>query len=202
VRNPVRVEWADCEFRRIGDVRRSKDKNMKGKDFMNAATNAKRDILQQLLEILAETRSAYCVIGGLAVNAYAEPVVSLDLDIVVATDKVDKVEAAAKARGLKVERFEHSLNLTSLKSDLRIQLQTDARYQEFLARSAEKDILGYRLWVASLDDVLQGKVWAYSDPSRRKSKRQKDLADIMRLVEAHPALENQLPPIIRRLLQE
>jgi hypothetical protein len=175
---------------------------MKGKDFMNAATNAKRDILQQLLEILAETRSAYCVIGGLAVNAYAEPVVSLDLDIVVATDKVDKVEAAAKARGLKVERFEHSLNLTSQKSDLRIQLQTDARYQEFLARSVERDVLGYRLRVASLDDVLQGKVWAYSDPSWRKSKRQKDLADIMRLVEAHPALENQLPPIIRRLLQE
>jgi hypothetical protein len=66
----------------------------------------------------------------------------------------------------------------------------------------ERDVLGYRLRVASLDDVLQGKVWAYSDPSWRKSKRQKDLADIMRLVEAHPALENQLPPIIRRLLQE
>jgi hypothetical protein len=32
--------------------------------------------------------------------------------------------------------------------------------------------------VAALEDVLQDKVWAYLDESRRKSKRQKDLADI------------------------
>jgi len=175
---------------------------MTGKTFMNGVANGEVDILQQVLDILTETRSDYCVVGGLAVNAYAAPLVSLDLDIVVATEKVDAVAATANAQGLKVERFEHSVNLASQKSDLRIQLQTDARYQEFLARSAEKDVLGYRLRVASLDDVLQGKVWAYSDPSRRKSKRQKDLADIMRLVEAHPPLEAQLPPSIRQRLQE
>jgi len=169
---------------------------------MNAVANGEEDILQQLLEILAETGAMYCVVGGLAVNAYAEPVVSLDLDIIVAADKVDQVGAAAKAKGLKVERFENSVNLSSPKSDLRIQLQTDVRYQEFLCRAAEKEVLGYPLKVASAADVLQGKVWAYLDKSRRRSKRQKDLADIMRLVEAHPALENRLPPSIRRLLQE
>lgn len=175
---------------------------MNGKTFMNAVANGDTDILQQMLEILAETSSAYCVIGGLAVNAYAEPVVSLDLDIVVAAGKVDKVGAAARAGGLKVEKFEHSLNLTSEKSDLRIQLQTDVRYQEFLPRAVEKEILGYRLRVASVADVLQGKLWAYLDKSRRRSKRQKDLADIMRLVEAHPTLENQLPPSIRQQLKD
>jgi hypothetical protein len=36
-------------------------------------------------------------------------------------------------------------------------------------------------------------VWAYSDEARRKSKRQKDLSDIMRLVETHPELRSQLP---------
>ncbi len=175
---------------------------MTGKKFMNGVANGETDILQQLLEILAETRSEYCVVGGLAVNAYAEPVVSLDLDIIVAADKVDQVAAAAKARGLKVEKFEHSLNLTSQKSDLRIQLQTDIRYQEFLSRSIEKEILGYSLRVASVTDVLQGKVWAYLDKSRRRSKRQKDLADIMRLVEAQPTLESQLPANIRQELKE
>lgn len=175
---------------------------MTGKEFMNAVGNGETDILEQLLEILAETGSAYCVIGGLAVNAYAEPVVSLDLDIIVAADKVDAVAAAAKARGLKVEKFEHSLNLTSEESDLRIQLQMDVRYQEFLARAVEKEVLGYRLRVASVGDVLQGKVWAYQDKSRRRSKRQKDLADIMRLVEAHPTLEDQLPPSIRQQLKD
>lgn len=176
--------------------------NMIGKAFINSVANGETDILQRLLEILAETRSAYCVIGGLAVNAYAEPVVSLDLDVIVAADKVEAVSAAAEARGLKVEQFEHSINLTSEESDLRIQLQTDPRYQEFISRSVEKDVLGYRLRVASVTDVLQGKVWAYLDESRRRSKRQKDLADIMRLVEADPPLETQLPPNIRQLLHE
>ena len=175
---------------------------MIGKAFMNSVANGETDILQQSLEILAETRSAYCVIGGLAVNAYAEPVVSLDLDVIVAADKVEAVSAAAKAKGLKAEQFEHRVNLTSEKSDLRIQLQTDPRYQEFLSRSIEKDVLGYPLRVASVTDVLQGKVWAYLDKSRRKSKRQKDLADIMRLVEAHPTLESQLPPSIYQEFKE
>jgi hypothetical protein len=175
---------------------------MTGKKFINAVANGETDILQLLLDILAETRSAYCVIGGLAVNAYAEPVVSLDLDVIVAADKVDAVGAAAKTRGLKVEKFEHSLNLSSPKSDLRIQLQTDVRYQEFLSRAVEKEVLGYRLRVAAVADVLQGKLWAYLDKSRRRSKRLKDLADILRLVEAHPTLESQLPPSIRGELNE
>jgi len=55
--------------------------------------------------------------------------------------------------------------------------------------------------VASLEDVLQGKIWAYLDEDRRKSKRQKDLADIARLVEAFPCLAERLPEEIRKILQ-
>ncbi|MFQ5684925.1 MAG: nucleotidyl transferase AbiEii/AbiGii toxin family protein [Candidatus Binatia bacterium] len=102
---------------------------------------------------------------------------------------------------MKIEHFEHSVNLTVLKSDLRVQLQTDPRYQSFIQRATQKETLGYRMNVASLEDVLQGKVWAYSDEQHRKSKRQKDLADIMRLVEAYPSLENQLPENVREALK-
>ena len=175
---------------------------MKGKTFVNAVANGEVDILQLMLDILADTGSSYCVIGGLAVNAYAEPVVSLDLDIVVAADDVDKLCEAAEFRGLKIQKFEHSVNFKSPKSDLRIQLQTDPRYQEFIARSIEREILGYRMRAASMKDVLQGKIWAYMDKSRRKSKRQKDLADIMRLVEVNPTLVDRLPPGIRGELEE
>jgi len=174
---------------------------MMGKTFLNAVANGKVDILQVFLEILVETDAQYCVVGGLAVNAYAEPVVSLDLDIVVISGNIDKVCKMAEAKGLKIGRFENSINLTSPKSDLRIQLQTDARYQPFIDRARQKDILGYRMNVASLEDVLQGKIWAYSDEQRRKSKKQKDLADIMRLVEVHPDLEGRLPPSLRHLLK-
>ena len=171
---------------------------MTGKTFMNAVAKGKTDILQAFLEVLEVTRSPYCVIGGLAVNAYVEPVVSLDLDIIVAIDEIDKVCKVAKGRGLKAKTFEHSVNLTSPKSDLRIQLQTDRRYQEFISRSKTKRILGYRMKVAVLEDVLQGKIWAYLDEQRRKSKRQKDLADIMRILEAYPELKKRIPSEIRR----
>ena len=49
------------------------------------------------------------------------------------------------------------------------------------------------MFIANLEDVLQGKIWAWSDGKRRQSKRQKDLADIMRLVEAYPSLKTGLP---------
>ena len=173
---------------------------MTGKDFMNAVANGKSDIVQILLDVLAELDVAYCVIGGLGVNAYVEPVVSLDLDVVIATDDIEKVCDAVE-KEFSVERFSHSINLTSSQSDLRIQLQTDPRYQGFIRNASVREVLGYQMRVATLEEVLQGKIWAYSDEQRRMSKRQKDLADILRLVEAYPVLEEKLPASVREMLR-
>ena len=170
---------------------------MTGKEFINSLANGKSDIIQMLLDILEDTHAQYCLIGGLAVNAYVEPVVSLDLDIVAAVGNVEAICSNALKGGLRVERFEHSVNISSQDSDLRIQLQTDPRYQEFIGRAETRKVLGYKMKVANLEDVLQGKVWAYMDKERRRSKRQKDLADILRMIEAHPKLEAQLPQSLR-----
>jgi hypothetical protein len=175
---------------------------MTGKEFLNGITHSRRDIVEVLLDLLKKTDSRYCVIGGLAVNAYAEPVVSLDLDLVVVADHIESLRAAAEAEKMKVETFEHSVNLSAKDSDLRIQIQTDPRYQEFLTHAQQSNVLGHNMSVASLQDVLRGKTWAYSDDTRRKSKRQKDLADILRLVETHPELARELPPHIASILDE
>ena len=175
---------------------------MTGKEFLNSLAKGKADIVQQLLGMLTDTGSDYCLIGGLGVNAYVEPVVSLDVDIVVAVENIEKLITAAKAQGMKIEEFPHSINITGAESDLRIQVQTDPRYQEFIPRSTVKEILGYRMKVASLQDILQGKVWAYLDSARRRSKRQKDLADIARIMEAYPELATGIPEKIRDQLQE
>lgn len=171
---------------------------MTAKKFLNAVANGKIDVLQIFLDILEKTGARYCVIGGLAVNAYVEPVVSLDLDIIVGMPDVDRVCKAAAKKGLKIKRFEHSINLTKAGSDLRIQLQTDARYQGFILRAKPKKVLGYKMNVAAMEDVLQGKTWAYLDEKRRRSKRQKDLADIIRLIEAFPRLARRIPAKIRK----
>jgi len=171
---------------------------MTKKEFMNLIANGQEDILQKLLDLLNKMKIDYCVIGGLAVNAYVEPVVSLDLDLVVVAESLNKlIKSVGKL--FNVEKFPHSINLSSAKSDLRIQLQTDPRYQAFITRSSLKDVMGYKMKVATIEDVLQGKIWAYTDEERRKSKRQKDLADIFRLVESYPNLKDLLPESIRRL---
>ena len=79
--------------------------------------------------------------------------------------------------------------------------QLDPRYSAFIDHAERHLILGIELPVARVEDVLQGKVWAALDPSRRPSKRQKDLADIARLLEAFPHLHATVPPeILSRLV--
>lgn len=82
-----------------------------------------------------------------------------------------------------------------------MQIQTDPRHAPFVDRAAEREVLGLVLPVASIEDELQGKVWAADDGTRRASKRQKDLADIARLLEQRPDLRSRVPDsILRRLI--
>ena len=86
------------------------------------------------------------------------------------------------------------------KSELRIQFTTDERYQAFLGRSVEATVLGIRVRIACREDVTQGKLWAYSDPRRRLSKRKKDELDLIRLAEAHPELKSAYPSALKELI--
>ena len=158
------------------------------------------DFLDRLIALLADHGIRYCLVGGQAVNAYAEPVVSLDLDVVIASDQLPRVEILLR-EAFVVERFPHSLNVSLPDSDLRVQIQTDPRYAPFVDRATIREVLGRNLPVASLDDLLQGKLWAVTDDTRRPSKRQKDLADIARLLESYPSLRRQIPAeVLSKLL--
>lgn len=150
------------------------------------------NLLDRFLAGLSGNGVRFCLVGGQAVNAYVDPVVSLDLDVVVAADDLARVEPLLE-REFRLERFPHSLNASAPGSDLRIQIQTDPRYRAFVDRAAPRSVLGRELPVAAVEDVLSGKVWAAEDVTRRSSERQKDLADIARLLEAYPSLRAQVP---------
>ncbi len=168
--------------------------------FWKTTTMDKANLLERLIERLAEHGIRYCVIGGQAVNAYVEPLVSLHLDLVVAVDQMALVESLLAA-DFQVREFPHSLNISLPDSDLRVQIQTDPRYADFVQRATIREVLGLPLPVAALEDILRGKVWAASDSTRRPSKRQKDLADIARLIEAYPHLTPLVPPdLLARLV--
>jgi len=175
---------------------------MTSKKFLNKLANGKSDVIQFFLDQIEKLKIDYNVISGLAVNAYAEPVASLDLDLIIPVKDIEKLlDDVIPPKGkFSVTRFIHSINLQHPDSDLRIQIQTDKVYQPFIANASIKSVLGYKMKVAKLEDLLNGKIWAYSDEERRKSKRQKDLADIMRLVETHPNLYYLLPENIKMLL--
>ena len=165
---------------------------MKALSFWKAVTLDKSNLLEEVFALLQDNEVRFCVIGGQAVNAYVEPLVSLDLDLVVAVDQIGRVDKIMREH-FQVESFPRSLNISSSGSNLRVQFQTDPRYNDFVARASIRDVLGLQLPVASIEDVLQGKIWAALHPERRATKRRKDLLDIERLLEGYPALKTRVP---------
>ncbi len=172
---------------------------MQALTFWKTVTVDQANLLERVIQLFNDHGIRYCVIGGQAVNAYVEPLVSLDLDLAVAVDQMGEVESLL-TREFSAKRFPHRLNVSAPGSDLRVQVQTDPRYADFVSRATERDVLGLRLPVASVEDILRGKIWAAQDASRRGSKRQKDIADIARLVEAYPHLRAQVPDDIQKRL--
>ncbi|NUM55345.1 MAG: hypothetical protein HUU46_16990 [Candidatus Hydrogenedentes bacterium] len=116
---------------------------MTGKQFINSLANGSEDVVGRVVRILESLNAPHCIVGGLAVNAYAEPMVSLDVDIVVQDAYLKDVCAAAESAGFAIEVFPNSVNLKMQGSDLRVQLQTDLRYQQFLVSAIQKGVLGY-----------------------------------------------------------
>ena len=116
----------------------------------------------------------WCLIGGLAVNCYVEPVYTVDVDLVVVAANLEQIGRELEAAGFR------------LSSELNVQFTTDARYQDFLAGATECQVLGLAVPVASLQEIVRGKVWAWQDKERRSTKRKKDELGLMRIAEAHP----------------
>ena len=174
---------------------------MQALTFWKTVIMDESDYLEQFVAALEDNGIRYCVIGGQGINAYVDPLVSLDLDLVIASDQIDEVEALLAAGDIQIKRFPHSLNASFPGSSLRLQIQTDPRYATFPQRATHRQVLGLSLPVAAAPDLLRGKVWAFQDPARRGSKRQKDLADIARLIEHYPELRAQVPEdVLTRLV--
>jgi hypothetical protein len=140
----------------------------------------------------------YCLVGGLAVNCYVEPVYTLDADFVVITSNMAELKRELVQSQFRVEEFTHPVNAQAPASDLRMQFTSDPRYQRFLDKADEKEVLGVPVRVAALEDIVQGKLWAFLDPQRRLSKRKKDELDLLRLAEAFPHLRKLYPPELQR----
>ena len=174
---------------------------MTAKQFYDWQTSGGTDDVMRLVDCLERADIAWCAIGGVAVNHWAkQPMVTQDVDFVVASDDIERVVSLLEQAGFQSERFEWSVNFKG-RSAVMIQLSTEEFYRDFPTRAVPADVHGILLRVASLEDTLRGKIKAWSEPTRRQSKRIKHLADIARLVESHPRLWDSLTDELRRQLE-
>jgi len=167
--------------------------------FCGTVTVDRSDFLTTFLDTVRETDARCCVIGGQGVNAYADPVVSLDLDtVVVAVDvsRLRPVLAALSARGAPAQpqrlgQRQRPAGADSARSPLstihRAIVGTADPWRATPGRGGRRR--------------AAGKVWEVMDASRRAGTRQKDLADIARLLERDPGLRAHAPQaVLDRLL--
>jgi hypothetical protein len=174
---------------------------MTAKQFYDWQTSGGTDDVMRLVDCLEKADIAWCAIGGVAVNHWAnEPMVTQDVDFVVAADAIERTVSLLEDAGFQSERFDWSFNFKG-RSKVLIQLSTEEFYRDFPSRAVPADVHGILMRVASLEDTLKGKIKAWSEPERRQSKRIKDLADIARLIEAHPRLWNSLTDNLQKQLQ-
>jgi len=167
--------------------------------FWKAVVQDKINFLERVIGLLDESGFAYCVIGGVAVNAYADPVVTMDLDMVLG--RADFAPARQMLeKHFKVQEFEHSLNVYDPGSKLQVQLQKDVELSEILERAERRDVMDLVIPVAAPRDLFRLKLAAAMEPKRRESKRLKDFTDLRRLIDAFPSLEAEVPAELRSRL--
>ena len=160
---------------------------MTAEEIYESITNGGASDFATVAGIL-DRHGPWCLIGGLAVNCYVEPVYTVDADVIV------------ESKNLIVTRENFSRD-NKLESKLEIHFMHDERYQNFIARANRQEVLGRMVPVAELRDIVQGKVWAWSDEKRRLSKRKKDELDLIRIAEAYADLLKDMPYEIQSQLE-
>jgi hypothetical protein len=113
---------------------------MTAEEIFESVTNGGATDFAEVAAIL-DRHAPWCLIGGLAVNCYVEPVYTVDADIVVTSENLPLVRDDLAANGFCFDEFAHSLNASKPGSKLKIQFTQDKRYQDFIGRAERRETL-------------------------------------------------------------
>ena len=143
------------------------------------------ELLVQLRELhtaLSQRNIAYCVIGGVAVNAHGAVRATHDLDVMLRMEDAPAARDAVSVLGYRtldaggeIESFVRS------RTRLDILLAQRPITRDLLARARSIDYAGLPIKVIPLEGLLGLKIQAFNDDPRRL----KDLQDIVDLVRLH-----------------
>lgn len=152
----------------------------------------KKPALLAVGRLLDESRTPYAIIGGIAVQVHhPDPRTTLDIDLAVLSRQSIPRERLLDAGFRLVGSFEHSENWLS-SDGTPVQFSDDPALADAVTSAAEIVVDDVTLRVIRVVDLLHEKIRAGSDPARRRSKRLQDLADAEALLEANPALADEL----------
>lgn len=168
--------------------------------------DTKEGPLRQVVSVLEATRTAYALIGGVAIQLHSEePRTTLDIDLAVTTFAEIPGEALRSAGFEHEGRFAHSDNWRAPGAAPRTQRTAiqfsaeDVGIAAAVGNARPMQVGGMTLRVASPADLVVLKLAAAEEPSRRMKKRRQDLMDILSLVEDHPDAAHALPDLNDRL---
>jgi hypothetical protein len=116
------------------------------------------------------------VVGGAAVNAYVEPLISLDLDLVMDRLAVD----ALLVPSFRTHATPESVRVSAEGSRLRVHILDRSTVHP----ATRRNLLGFRLPVATPDDLVRGLTW---------SAGRDDQLHLQRILESFPHLRPLVP---------
>lgn len=168
-------------------------------------SDTKERPLRLVAELLNRAGVAYALIGGIAIQIHTtEPRTTLDIDVAVPQFADIPREALLAAGFDHTGRHRHSDNWRappagpgSLRTAVQFSAE-DVGIADAVSHAELTDLAdGLRMRVATPADLIVLKLAAASEPRRRPSKRQHDLADVVALMEEYPGLRT--PETLARL---
>ena len=148
------------------------------------------DIVRHVSRLFDEAGIGYMLTGSMAMNYYAQPRMTRDIDIVVAMHREDVdrvVKLFEKDYYISREAVENSIahqslfnlihNESVIKVDCIVRKRTEYRLNEFNRRQRIK-IQDFETWIVSKDDLIISKLdWAKDSHSELQLRDVKNLAD-------------------------
>jgi predicted nucleotidyltransferase len=122
----------------------------------------------------------YALIGGLAVGIHSgTPRATLDVDVAALTSAGRaRVVAALEGAGFRrMGEHEHSVNFRHASGEP-VQVAFDETFDAMILRAEQFELAGTRVRLVTREDLVVMKERAAADPTRRKSKRLRDRADV------------------------
>ncbi len=145
--------------------------------------------LREMTRCLDAAGIDYMLTGSLALNCYAQPRMTRDIDLVVVfylrdANRIENVlgpdwyvsAEAAREAVLQQSSFNAIHQRTLIKVDFMVRKHEEFRHHEF-ARRVRLELAGFHVWVVSKEDLILSKLaWAQSSLSERQ------LADVENLI--------------------